>query len=208
MTIPSLINKTNEQETVSALKKTYSSLSQAYQKIFAENGEITPAVLGTTSPQTTKTLGDMFVKEMNVQKVCGQEAGGDCFSTQNGGMYKDIVGNDWDIRNNANSYKLVLSDGTSVGINAYKNYYDYGDSEALKYVLGGIVVDVNGDKDPNAKGKDVFKFHITKYGIIPSGTQGDTDNPPENCRTHGLACAAWVITKGNMDYLKKDVSWR
>lgn len=44
MTIPSLINKTNEQETVSALKKTYSSLSQAYQKIFAENGEITPAV--------------------------------------------------------------------------------------------------------------------------------------------------------------------
>ena len=36
LTIPSMINKTNNQETVSRLKKAYSTLAQATQRIIFE----------------------------------------------------------------------------------------------------------------------------------------------------------------------------
>lgn len=35
LTIPALINKTNEQDTVTSVKKAYTILSQAYQKTIA-----------------------------------------------------------------------------------------------------------------------------------------------------------------------------
>ena len=41
ITVPSLINKTNNQETVSRLKKAYSTMSQATNMIIAENGPAT-----------------------------------------------------------------------------------------------------------------------------------------------------------------------
>ena len=207
MTIPSLINKTNEQETVVAVKKAFTIISQAYQKIFAENGEINPSMLGDRNSEATKTLGEMFARQLNTQKVCGMDTSGDCFSTQNNGMYKDFVGNDWQVMNASNTYKMVLSDGIAVSVRGYMTYNSYGTSEALQNCFGEVIVDVNGDKGPNAQGKDVFKFRLTKFGVLPSGTQEDTDNPPENCRTAGLACTAWVITNGNMDYMTKNISW-
>ena len=62
ITIPSLINKTNEQETVVAVKKAYSILSQAYQRIVAENGEINPSALGSSDEERAKNIGDLFSK--------------------------------------------------------------------------------------------------------------------------------------------------
>lgn len=55
MTIPSLMNKTNEQETVVAVKKAYSVINQAWQKMIAENGEVYHAMLGDT-PETATTI--------------------------------------------------------------------------------------------------------------------------------------------------------
>ena len=77
----------------------------------------------------------------------------------------------------------------------------------MKNSIGHLLVDVNGNKEPNTLGKDVFQFWITKYGIFPLGTVDDTDTPFSSCRTTGQGCTAWVITKGNVDYWHKDVSW-
>lgn len=205
MTIPSLMNKTNEQETVVAVKKAYSVLGQAYQKMVAENGEINPSTLGD-SP--VETFGDMIVKHLNVQKVCGTSTDGDCFSTENGGACKYFEGIVWVNMNSfAPLYKIRLNDGMSVAIYVGNVYESHGNSEPLNNVYGYFCVDVNGDKGPNTLGKDTFFFHITKYGVFPTGSPDDTSSPLSTCRTNGNSCTAWVVTKGNMDYLQKDVSW-
>lgn len=202
MTIPSLINKTNEQEIVVAVKKAYSILGQAYLKIVAENGEISPSL-------SKNDLGELFAKQLNAQKICGTSLDGDCFATDNDGMYKCFNGTDYLRFNKTVGYKMSLSDGMAIAVWANGEYQDYGESEALKNVLGDLVVDVNGHKGPNTYGKDTFKFWITKYGILPAGMSGDTERPfSTTCRTgEGDGCTAWVVTNGNMDYIRRDVSW-
>lgn len=208
MTIPSLMNKTNEQETVVAVKKAYSVLGQAFQKMVAENGEIYPSTLGSNDTEATKNFASLFVKHLNVQKICGTRvdtsSDNDCFATE---TYKYFNGSAWDTINGWVDYKVSLSDGMSVMIRVYNSYSSKGNSEALEMWFGNINVDVNGHKGPNTLGKDFFQFYITKYGIFPAGSPDDTNFPFSTCRTNGRGCTAWVVTKGNMDYLQKDVSW-
>ena len=115
LTIPALMNKTNEQETVVAVKKAYSVLGQAYQRVVSENGEINPTTLGSSAYEASKTLGKMFVKQLNTQKVCGQATDGDCFAD---GMYKYFNGDDWANINTVNwrDYRMRLNDGMSVTV--------------------------------------------------------------------------------------------
>lgn len=176
--------------------------------MIAENGELNPSYLGTTKQEASKNLGEMMVPYLNVQKNCKQESGLDCFSTQNGGMYKLFNGTSFTNWNNATTdYKIRLSDGTSLAIYGYGTVKEAGDTEALQNILGYIYVDVNGDKGPNTAGKDLFSFWISKYGIFPIGLKDSGEALLNDCRNRGIYCTAWVITKGNMDYLRKDVSW-
>ena len=205
MTIPALINKTNEQETVVAVKKAYSTVSQAYQKVIAENGEIDPSILGAANEDATKSLGQKFAKQLNAQKICGQTAGGGCWANV---MYKNFRGADWNnLETNGTDYLIQLSDGMSVAVYGYSTYQNIGNNENLKNILGDLHVDINGAKGPNVIGKDVFEFYITKNGILPAGVEGDNIFPLSTCKVTGPACTAWIIAKGNMDYLRKDISW-
>lgn len=205
ITIPSLMNKTNEQDTVVAVKKAYSTLSQAYQRVVAENGEINPSALGSDETEATKTFGEMFVKQLNVQKVCGMEAGGDCYPNV---MYKLFNGSDWSNFNNSSTdFKIRLSDGMSVSMYIFSAFQNYGESQPLSNMFGFINVDINGDKTPNTLGKDVFQFYVTKYGLVPLGIAEDTHYPLSTCFDLGSGCATWVLTKGNVDYWHKDISW-
>ena len=205
MTIPSLMNKTNEQETVVAVKKAYSILNQAYQRMVAENGEINPATLDANYSLPSETFGKMLAKQLNTQKVCGMSEDGDCFPE---GLIKFLNGTELFDYNKANyCYKIRLNDGMSVSVVAYNSYFRQGTIEALHYMYGVIDVDINGNKGPFTYGKDVFSFYITKYGIVPRGTPGDGEFSLGTCRDVGLSCTAWVTTKGNMDYLRKRISW-
>lgn len=69
ITVPSLINKTNNQETVSRLKKAYSTLAQVTNKIIAEEG----------SPQNWVTTPDnvfnLYKKHLNNARECSSESG-------------------------------------------------------------------------------------------------------------------------------------
>jgi hypothetical protein len=62
-------------------------------------------------------------------------------------------------------------------------------------------------------GKDLFRFWVTKYGVIPMGTPGDAFILDTYCNREneqyysGYACAAWVIARENLDYLKGSISW-
>ncbi len=205
VTIPSLINKTNEQELVVAVKKNFSVISQAFEKIVAENGEINPSFLGESEHQATEKMGELFKNVLATQNICGMGTDGDCFPEDG---YKLFDGRYWcDFNFDETFYKLRLNDGSSLAIFGYPNYMNWGTSESLKNTVGYVWVDVNGDKGPNTNGIDVYSYRITKYGIVPNGTPYETYSPLSSCRTTGSGCAAWVILKGNMKYLREDISW-
>ena len=75
-----------------------------------------------------------------------------------------------------------------------------------------IDIDINNKKGPNKAGSDYFAFLLGLNGeIIPMGTSyykpGYLCQYNNNSNKNGPACTAWVLYKGNMDYLRKDISW-
>lgn len=226
MTLPTLIQKQQEKATVTALKKFYSTISQAY--IYAKNDYGTPnlwydEVMSKADPQAADTLVDVFTKYLKVSKVCHREPG--CFPDV---IYKKIDGNstlkNYNVMNITS--KIVTADGISV------SFYSYGSNPVnngvghFEETYGTINVDINGLKKPNKFGEDMFTFIIAKDGIFPYGLQGstiketledstvvNTDTFPKGCNrkdcySYCEACAAWVIYNENMDYLHcDDLSW-
>ena len=71
-----------------------------------------------------------------------------------------------------------------------------------------IFYDVNGKNGPNQWGHDLFEFMVKDETVYPNGIPGtqsanfDTGCAPSDSKGYG--CAAWVIYKGNFEYLKCD----
>jgi len=94
---------------------------------------------------------------------------------------------------------------------------NYGSGNMLSHVCGDFSVKLGVKEDKYTQGKNSFYFYITRDGIYPVGTQGDTELPFENycSRTqndnysrNGYGCTGWIIQNGNMDYLHcDDLSW-
>ena len=109
MTIPTLINKTNKQEYVSRLKKTYSTLSQATNRIIAEEGTPKASVGGwATSPEAVYKL---YRKYLRVSKDCG--SGTECFEKMitGNGFYKILNGTNYSNSHFSSNqyYKIILT---------------------------------------------------------------------------------------------------
>ncbi|MBR1754488.1 hypothetical protein IJ732_06585 [bacterium] len=72
-----------------------------------------------------------------------------------------------------------------------------------------VFVDINGAKEPNTLGRDIFRFNYNKDGKIFFNRYGqspsdESDNSWASCnptRGEGWACVEWVYFKENMDYL-------
>ena len=209
LTMPTLIAKHKEKETVTRLKKAYSTLSNAYNLAIAENS--TPDnwdLIGSASAQGAENMMNMLVPYMNVTKNCGRNTG--CFPDV---TYKYLNNTDWNnIDTAATRAKIMLADGTMIAL-AIDNkdcILSQGNSTELQQVCGGIHIDTNGFKPPNTLGKDIFSFHVTKNVIVPRGTLDDTSNSFSTCKTssNGWGCTAWVLLNENMEYLKcNDLSW-
>lgn len=211
MTMPSLIVKSKEKETVAKLKKVYSTISQAF--LMSINDNSTPDNWDSrsfTEDGITNRSGivvDNFVKELKIAKDCGYGAKG-CFAKS----YEILTGgSDRSFEDLTRYYKVILLDGSSLAIEGSNI-----DSCISTSICGEIWVDINGPRKPNVIGKDVFFFNITKNKIKIRGeelTNGDLqtgcrltiNGPGEN---RGYECSSWVLINENMDYLHcNDLNW-
>ena len=196
MTLPALIAKYKEKQTVTAVKKFYSVLSQAINIDEFEN------------PGNYNT--EHIISLLNVLKVC---APGDKSCAPM--AYKIFGGNDcttFGINDAFQTYYYAqLVDGMII---RYKTLSEdcseiRGTTKPLQNFCGEFAVDINGNKLPNRIGHDVFYFLVTKYGVIPNGVaEINTNNHKfdiscNNLYSHntGYGCAAWIIVNGNMEYL-------
>lgn len=210
LTIPTLMQNSDDQATVSALTKTYSTLSQAYTLAVKDNGS--PDSWGFT-PGSKGPFLTTLVPYLKIDKDCTDGSSG-CFPASVSYNYlAPSLGSGGTFDQTPTDPKLRLADGTLIKVaNIYSGTckQSWGSSQALDNICGEYVVDVNGYKDPNQYGKDTFVFYLTDFGIVPAGSpleQGQYGFPNlTGCHdantTYGTGCAAWVIYNKNRDYLK------
>lgn len=210
ITIPTLMQNMNEKQTVGMVKKEYSTLSQAFNMAVLNDGPPDGWGLSTTSFNDVDTmiLFNHFVPYMKTIKKCGIDRG--CLPDI---PYIGLSNGTEDFDSTTDTAKLQLADGSIMFFRYWAGSY-MGNTPSLSYVIGPVFVDINGFKKPNKLGVDVFRFLITKYGIIPSGTQQETadfKDGSDGCSTTGGTgrnCAAWVLYNENMDYLHcNNLSW-
>lgn len=208
LTIPTLIQNANEKATVTALKKAYSVLSQAYALAVIDNG--TPDTWNLANGDSAMIVA--LAPYLKITKNCSDGSGG-CFPS--GVTYQAVQGGDisWPSTSWA---ELILSDGSFIFANTAIDSTcktPRGSSQILQGVCGEYFVDINGGKKPNQYGKDMFEFYLAKDGIVPEGSQLETSNTfASACALEGSrfgwGCSAWVIYHENMDYLKcSGLSW-
>lgn len=227
MTLPTIIQRQQEKVTVNKLKKMNSILNNAFISAVEEFG--TPDnwdIIGRPTDDSEESeakysnsidnVMNKFLPYLKTTFVCYYSD----LSCRYLEKYKrkryalvDQGGDSiWD------TPRMILADGSSIDTLFFGGSgcrHNWGTSKALKNACGEIVVDVNGIKPPNAQGKDIFFFYLTKYGVVPAGLEYDTVRPFEHyCNLgstsahNGYGCTAWVIYNENMDYLRcKDLSW-
>lgn len=219
MTLPTVVNKYKEKETVTKLKKFYSILSQSYLTSVQKYG--TPDEWGirgrdagssdenedSYTAQNAILIRDRLFESVKKlrdcnnaknQKSCGMS---DKYYRIDGVINTEIGGS------TAKTSSAFMFDGSSVMIIANPTG-EYRGPGVLSKTYAIIYIDLNGVKSPNTYGKDLFMFYLTKQNIMPAGTENETGWSFSTCYSHGGACTAWVIYNENMDYLKcKKLSW-
>lgn len=211
MTLPTLVQRQHEKVIVTKLKKSYSVMQQAYLMAVKDKG--TPDLWGivdnlnTDNCEVSDTNNFLYhMREyLKITKYCGGEAEG-CWTNSNA-----LNGSGFNNHEDQRRYsKAILADGAN--ILTFVESTDCSESRGkIKDVCGFYRIDVNGNTPPNAMGRDVFTFHITKTRLIPAGTEqeGNFNTSCRDSKNHeGRGCTAWVIYNENMDYLHcNDLSW-
>ena len=203
MTIPNIVQSYNEKVTVTKVKKMYSTLSNAYELVKIEYGDISQWSTkgGNNSVEDSIAMREKFKKYFIFSKLCDnpedlKECGVADVVYMNDNKEVDVISPS--VKNKAKQgCGMVLSDGSSL--------YFHSDTPDWKL----FYYDVNGLKEPNTFGRDIFPFEIRLVGKTHSPIC--TDSEDENTilslcdlknNSSGFCCTAWVVRKGNMDYLK------
>ena len=199
MTLPTLIGKYQKKQTVTQLKKAYTEISQLLKMSELDNGSMEYWDY-TLSGQD---FYDLYIKPYikNVRAIPNSE-----FKKYM--VYKNLNGSTctsevWCTL--GDSYYSFLSNGTVIGVMSH-------DGQSL---YKAVTIDVNGQKNPNQLGKDVFVFSISKtekslvpYGFSDAGRGGACFNDYDrnkiktghdyscNNANKGIWCAALIMTDG------------
>jgi len=169
LTIPVLINNTNEAEYNVSVKKAYSEVSNAIKMIQTNNSGAVNVGTAETAVDATPLRND-FCNVMICNKI-GTSV--DIFGPTNYYAYKSSLST-WPMTYADDAPAAILNNGYLI------NFYSYTDCNKHNInACGAIYVDINGTKGPKMWGKDLYGFWIVKkqpntdYLILPMGTQGD-----------------------------------
>ena len=189
ISVPSLIQKTNQAELITAWKKEFAVLSQACEKYAFDVGSISKT-----------NMANDFGNQIKIVKKCSNNAqDGVCWHDVKQSFY--LNGSTVDDGNNgvpvASSF--ISSSGTLYLV------YNQGScsSQITDYNLelascGQVFMDINGFKKPNTWGKDIFGANVYSDGtVMPLSTNTDTmTDGGYNCNSgtnNGAGCSAQYL---------------
>jgi len=183
-TIPTLFNQTKNNEYITGFKKCYSTIANGIRLAQAKDGNDIFVITGE-GVEATQNFMRYLKPHLSIVKDCGFSTDSNsCFPNV---KYKYLNGEEFGYLSTVgNAYKIRLADGSSVAFLAYES----GNIN--------IYVDINGDKEPNTFGKDTFVLNANMTNNV-SPIRSDEE---EKCLSDSRYCAAWILAKGNMDYLK------
>lgn len=202
ITMPSVIAKQREKVLVERLKVTYSIFSQAYLMAINENGDSINWDIGRAdTADGAQKLYNIFKPYLIKARDCNTQK--DCFADN----YESLFGSSyiWQPKTHTLYARGILSNGVSF------LFWSNG-TGCPNNACGSIKVDINGLQKPNKAGVDFFSFRIQANKIIPSYYKNPAPTYGEFCKyndksnKNGTMCTGWVIQRGNMDYLRRDVS--
>lgn len=197
MTIPTLIANVNDMVYKTAWKKEYSSFESLVELVKNENGGTLEGLLSADD----LSMNNIFDKYLNVRTSChtyGITVKGTCWHQDSGWSYLNN-GAIEDVDNPPTGAGNLLYDapgGDILADGTLVRYLDY-DCNAAGY-CGYILFDINGFKNPNVIGKDIFGVFVFLDGITPFGSpivnggirgEGTTCDPTGT----GFPCSATTL---------------
>lgn len=186
MTIPTLMQNTQNAELVTKMKKEYSVLSNAHQQLKTENG----GGFSFASGIPDGLYGAFKSKLSYINECAGGSSSGICLSDNikffNGGTPT----NGYTLTAYNYTQVLVLKDGASMSFNLALSLCN-GTTGTYTNSCGWILMDVNGLKSPNKWGKDIYLFYVFDDVIRPFSAL--LNNGTDDCKTgtggYGYTCA-------------------
>ena len=192
ITMPSVIGRYKRQETLSRLKKAYTTINQALKMSEADNGEYeywdTSFSLGANA-----YLEEYWLPYFNILKICNTYS--EC-NYKNAYPWIRLNGQDYTLTFSSPVHRIpfITTDGilysiSSAGMN----------SDGSLVESSSIYIDINGSRGPNTIGKDFFVFERVKdKGILPNCYNYKINSIKSNCSKTGSGdcCAQWIIMNG------------
>ena len=205
LTLPTLMNSTNDKEVVAKVKKSRAMLNEALGRAAAKYGNVDTWCAGCTEEQRAEKIGKRVTEFMQVEKVCGTTGTG-CFASGNFKYHHGATGSR-DFDGSTNNYNVILADGTAVSfdgqLDKLKNEETEEIDETDTVVRSTVWVDIDGPKKgKHTIGVDLFSFQIIDSKNAISRVPSDTDLGV-GCRTSKSTrfCTEWVLNYDNVDYL-------
>ena len=201
LTLPTLMNSTNDKETVARVKKVRATVNEAYGRAYAKYGPINTwftadDIADTSFKKRAVRIGQRMSEFLQVEKDCNTTLSG-CFASGNvkylgGGNSTD------EINSSSLYYKMILSDGTSLAFSGWPGTYD---GKPYYYVI----FDIDGPiKGKNTAGIDNFNLWVFDSGVT---TKAEGTHDLSSCKAGATRiCTDWVIMYDNLDYLHIDSS--
>lgn len=202
ITIPGLINSYKAHRLRSQFFKSYSTISQVYQQMVADDVSLYPEDYTSGSGKFYKT----FMKYLQAPFDCGHNSEKNkknikpCYfadSSTTDTPYKTYSQKKEVSTGILDDGQIALQDGTLL---LFEN------AQTTDYIW--VFVDLNGyNNPPNVWGYDLFTFQFSEDGIKPMGDTGTTYtdsslycNKSSSSSFNGISCAHEA--KNNPDYFK------
>jgi prepilin-type N-terminal cleavage/methylation domain-containing protein len=142
LTVPNLVGNASKKGQVALLRKAYLDLSEAIETELMEKDRATIGSLFSTDEK----IQDFLKRHFKVTKNCGASTSG-CLASE-----------------------IVTMDGASItlpqNLNCITNAAGIAICMQVSTEKNVVMIDVNGTKDPNIKGRDVFALTYTNKGDL------------------------------------------
>ena len=200
LTLPMLIANYQKQVTVNKLQKSYSILNQAFKQSELDNGssEFWQETFEIGIQEYFERYWKPYFANITLCKIyneCGYN------------LIQPFSGlNNWKsaLAITSDRIKLKTSDGT-----LFLFTDSTVNSEGERIPLFDVYIDINGGKEPNIFGKDVFIFRrVAGKGIVPACNNLTQREVESSCSRNGQGscCAAKIIRDGWK--INNDYPWR
>ncbi|OGH97576.1 MAG: hypothetical protein A2104_03095 [Candidatus Melainabacteria bacterium GWF2_32_7] len=165
LTIPALIQSTENTQSRAAWKQAFGYLSEATILLLRDNGGTLKQIC--TDGNDDDCMREKYEEYFNIIKTCEESILGDCWhpSTTTKLLNGNFSPDNWLGRSG-----LIINNGAFVNFD-WRNT-DCNDGTGTIKRCGVIVIDFNGFKKPNIWGKDTFCAEVLENKLIPCGAPG------------------------------------